>query len=184
MYIYPLYQTTPVLTLSCLISIPYSTFLTYPVIVVGDFNGPNIDWDLYSSGTPFSGQLCDLAFKLNISQLVTESTHCKGNDILDIVHTNQEECLSLPIVNNSLFPASGHFTIPFSIKHEHRPSKVTSSTFMNFSKANYTSMCDFLLDWDFSPCLICRVHLILHYFVSSGHTIHIYQVFFTLTTLV
>ena len=61
---------------------------SHTVIVLSDFNCPDINWDLYTSTSEFSSQLCDLVFDLELSQMIDAPTHTKGN-VLD---------LSLPIL--------------------------------------------------------------------------------------
>ena len=69
-----------------------ATFLTslapQPVILLGDFNLPDINWNSLSGSTPTSTLFCDLVFDMNLDKLVTFHTHCKGN-ILDLCLTNQ-----------------------------------------------------------------------------------------------
>ena len=62
------------------------------VLILGDFNFPDIDWDLLNSGTRFSSCFCDLLVDLNLRQLVPSSTHKAGN-ILDLVLTNSDNLI-------------------------------------------------------------------------------------------
>ena len=55
-----------------------------PVIVMGDFNLPDINWATLTGSTAISNAFCDLVFELNFAQLVSQSTHSHGN-ILDLV---------------------------------------------------------------------------------------------------
>ena len=41
-----------------------------PLIIMGDFNMPDINWLTLSGHSGFSNQLCDLIFEFNLSQLV------------------------------------------------------------------------------------------------------------------
>lgn len=50
----------------------------HPIVVTGDFNCPDINWDLLVSSTIFSTKLCDLVFDLQLIQLVDVPTHIKG----------------------------------------------------------------------------------------------------------
>ena len=59
------------------------------VLIMGDFNLPDIDWDLLNGGTRFSSNFCDLTADLNLRQLVVSSTHKAGN-ILDLILTNSD----------------------------------------------------------------------------------------------
>ena len=62
------------------------------VLILGDFNFPDIDWDLLNGGTRFSSCFCDLLVDLNLHQLVPSSTHKAGN-ILDLVLTNSDNLI-------------------------------------------------------------------------------------------
>ena len=56
------------------------------IILVGDFNFPDINWDTLSGSSLSSKSFCDFVFQNNLSQLVHSPTHLKGN-ILDLVLT-------------------------------------------------------------------------------------------------
>ena len=66
------------------------------VIILGDFNMPDICWSTLTGTSTASNSFCDLLFELNLSQLVKEPTHCKGN-ILDLVITNDNLITDLSI---------------------------------------------------------------------------------------
>ena len=120
-------------------------------IIVGDFNLPDIDWSSLLGTSSLSNYFCEFVFDSNLTQHVTEPTHVKGN-ILDLVLTSP--CISLDqlsVNSSSVAILSDHFLVYFI------PSCTTSSAakskpgyVYDFSKANYNSMCDFLLDSDFS----------------------------------
>ena len=57
---------------------------TDKLIILGDFNFPDIDWDSLSGHSPASSQFCDLVFQYSLSQLVSVPTHNQGN-ILDLI---------------------------------------------------------------------------------------------------
>lgn len=44
--------------------------LNKKLIVVGDFNAPDIEWSTLSASSPSSTMLCDLIFRLNLTQLI------------------------------------------------------------------------------------------------------------------
>ena len=67
----------------------FSLPLDENVLILGDFNLPDIDWDLLSGGTRFSSGFCDLTVDLNLRQLVASSTHKAGN-ILDLILINSD----------------------------------------------------------------------------------------------
>lgn len=57
------------------------------LIIIGDLNHPDINWNNLSASTPISSSFCDIVFNLNLTQHVTKSTHLNGN-ILDVVLSN------------------------------------------------------------------------------------------------
>ena len=57
------------------------------VIILGDFNCPDINWNCLSGSTDFSIKLCDFSFEKNLTQVVNAPTHTLGN-MLDLVFTN------------------------------------------------------------------------------------------------
>ena len=57
------------------------------LLILGDVNLPDVDWENYQGQTDFSSQFCDKIFELNLEQLVNKPTHINGN-ILDVVLTN------------------------------------------------------------------------------------------------
>ena len=63
------------------------------IILVGDFNLPDVDWDTLTGTSLSSKSFCDFVFQNNLSQLIHTHTHLKGN-ILDIVLTNSDELIS------------------------------------------------------------------------------------------
>ena len=62
------------------------------IIIVGDFNAPEINWSSLTGGTTFSKALHDLIFDSNLPQLIHSPTLIKGI-ILDLVLTNSEEII-------------------------------------------------------------------------------------------
>ena len=132
-----------------------------PTFVLGDFNCPDINWPMLSASSKVSSLLCDLIFDLHLSQVVDSSTHIKGN-ILDLVISNSADRISNIKVHQNHPMSSDHFLVSFSIKVV-RPRTICPqpSVFLNYSRADFNGMCDFLLDWDFSACYeSSNVHMI------------------------
>ena len=122
------------------------------VIVVGDFNCPDINWKLLSASSKFSSQLCELIFDLQLSQIIDNPTHVKGNT-LDLLITNMANRISDPRIHQDLFTLSDHFPITFSFKATlPKPVNHHPVVSLNYSKADYDGMCSFLLDGDFCDC--------------------------------
>ena len=133
-------------------------------IIGGDFNLPDIDWSSLQGSSFLSNYFCEFIFDCSLclvidfspcilfvfcvlTQHVTEPTHVKGN-ILDLVLTLPSITIDQLSVNSS--SDADHFLIHF-IPFCNISSTVKSkpSYIYDFSKANYNSMCDFLLDSDF-----------------------------------
>jgi len=53
------------------------------IILTGDLNLPDADWNTYSGNTPISDAFAELFYSSNLCQLVDVPTHIAGN-ILDI----------------------------------------------------------------------------------------------------
>ena len=90
-------------------SVPCNTLL----LINGDFNCPDVDWDTLSDSNHLNIVLCDTLFDLNLTQLVREPTHIHGN-ILDLLVTNQPDQISdLSINNNTCASISDHHLITY-----------------------------------------------------------------------
>ena len=123
------------------------------VIILGDFNCPDINWASLAASTGPSKMLCDFAFSYNLCQVVDSPTHVKGNT-LDLIFVHSP--LSIPNLtvnsNWSLFPfSSDHFPITFTLNCSFNSTPHSSSSSFQFHKGDYTGLQDHLLDTDFSP---------------------------------
>ena len=123
-----------------------------PIILLGDFNFPDVDWATYSGSSPKANKFCDLLFQLNLSQLINEPTHNQGN-ILDLVITNNEDIVYNLFVHPQHYqPISlDHFVVSFSIDSylDHVTSN-TSKVIFDYSKADYPGLINYLFHIDFS----------------------------------
>ena len=63
------------------------------IVLLGDFNLPDINWDTLCGNSRVDETFCDVCFEFNLSQLISCSTHIHGN-ILDLVLTNNEDLVS------------------------------------------------------------------------------------------
>ena len=124
------------------------------LIVLGDFNFPDIDWDTLSGHSPVSNQFCDLMFWTGLSQLINVPTHNHGN-ILDLLLTNLDEYINhLQIYPDPLLQ-SDHYIITFSISISVTTSSKSATYFtFNFSKGDYQGLCNHTIHSDFTPCLL------------------------------
>ena len=60
-------------------------------IILGDFNFPNINWNIFQCDNKARSFL-DVVSDQSLTQIVNFPTHCKGN-ILDLILTNQPDSL-------------------------------------------------------------------------------------------
>ena len=72
---------------SSLVSYLNSLHGTENIILLGDMNLPDIDWNTYSGHSSIADDFADLAYDLNLTQYVTGHTHHAGNT-LDIALSN------------------------------------------------------------------------------------------------
>ena len=92
------------------------------LIVVGDFNAPDVEWSTLSASSHSSKLLCDVIFRCNLTQLITVPTHIHGNT-LDLLFTNIDNyiCNISTTINTTLL--SDHYIIPVSYTHLTLPTK-------------------------------------------------------------
>ena len=124
------------------------------LIVVGDFNLPEICWSSLSGNSLLSNIFCDFVFEYNLSQLIKCPTHVKGNT-LDLLLTNNENLVSQLTVNSTpALQLSDHYNICFHIaKYSLTPRRKPILSVFDYSKADYEGLCNYLLDVDYSACL-------------------------------
>ena len=123
------------------------------VLIIGDFNYPNISWSTLSGGCEMSDLFCDLMFDIGLHQHVSSATHIKGK-ILDLVITVSPDLVQDLVVhaNEEEVPlTSDHFLIFLS--DSGKCPKQAPRQLRDFSKADLNGLCSFLLDQDFGPCL-------------------------------
>ena len=124
------------------------------LIVVGDFNAPDIEWSTLSASTSSSSMLCDLIFHLNLTQLIAEPTQVKGN-ILDLLITNIESYINNIVIETcSSALSSDHSIITFDIAATYSFKKTTRYVF-DFSKCDFNGLNDYLLDIDSTSSFVC-----------------------------
>ena len=106
------------------------------VILVGDFNLPDVCWWSSLIGqSPFSNSFCD--FEHSFSQLVDCPTHVKGN-ILDLVYTTSESIISDFLVTRPhALISTDHHTVSF---------KVYPYLLQQFATSQYPSLM-FMMHW-------------------------------------
>ena len=129
----------------------YSLPSNSDLLILGDFNFPDIDWDLLSGESKNSTNFCELVSDLNFCQLAASSTHKAGN-ILDLIITNNDQLVH-DIVIHPVLPtglSSDHFVITFRfLLTDVVKAQASHSSFFNYSKANWEEIYLFLSQYDF-----------------------------------
>ena len=83
------------------------------VIILSDFNTPDIDWSTLTVEYSFSLQLCNLIFQYNYSQVITSPTHKHGH-LLHLIITNNDDIIS---------DVQVHSEDTLTIKSDHYPGQ-------------------------------------------------------------
>ena len=128
---------------------------TEEIIVLGDFNAPDINWSTLSANSDFSSNLCDLIFQYNYVQQVNHPTHIHGN-ILDLIITSSADSVSDINLTQEFNQAikSDHYLIDFKL-HVTISTPTTSKDpvyIFDYHKGDYEGLNDFLNSTDFSIC--------------------------------
>ena len=125
-----------------------------PVIAIGDYNLPGIDWETLSGDSPVSNTFCDLVFDLNLTQLMDSPSHISGN-ILDLLLTNNEDLIQNITVHPyeaSPIPTD-HLMIGFQLSLGTCLSNKPHSHFVyDYSKADFEGMTNYILNSDILMC--------------------------------
>ena len=136
------------LLLSYLHSVNNSTDL----LIIGDLNLPDVDWNTYSGYSTISNAYAEVVYDLNLMQLITSPTHIVGN-VLDVILTNCDYCQNIDIHSN-LPPglSSDHHIITFSIVHYHNKATDSPKHKYNYAKANWEDMNQYFYHYNFNQC--------------------------------
>ena len=86
-----------------------------PIIVLGDFNCPDICWHTLASHSSRSSALCDFIFDNNMSQLITYPTHHNGH-ILDLLFTNDPDSVGDIVTIDNCPLVSDHIPLLAELK--------------------------------------------------------------------
>ena len=124
------------------------------LIVVGDFNAPDVNWSTLTASSHSSKYLCDVVSRLNLIQLITVPTHIHGN-MLDLLFTNIDDCVQNISVTTNTILQSDHFIILFEVICSTRPHRQTVRYVYDYSEANFEGLNNYLLNVDFSSCYAC-----------------------------
>ena len=124
------------------------------IIIVGDFNAPDIEWSSLSGTQSQSNLICDFVFNSNLTQLVEEPTHTRGNT-LDIVLTNIDFIYNLQVHKSQSTLSSDHYPITFEIGLSRQSdSKRKHQYVYDYSKADMEGLSEFLLNCNIDTCYL------------------------------
>ncbi len=143
------------------------------ILIIGDFNRPDINWSLLSGSSVMSTLFCDFVFDCNLTQLVSKPTHNKGNCIDLVVTSSPEAVGSINVSSNSLL-CSDHYLVSFLLSANKRSSSPAAKCryVLDHSKLDYERLVDYLLNYDYSTCLNCTdvetVWSILQSIINNG----------------
>lgn len=123
------------------------------IIIVGDFNMPDICWLTLSGTSPFSNAFCDFVFNNNLIQVINTSTHMKGN-LMDLVLTNTDNLIhNLKVPPSHPLIPSDHYLIFLRVNHPIVSDKKNKTQYVfDFSKTDYDGFLQYILDSDFTTC--------------------------------
>jgi len=122
------------------------------IVIMGDFNTPDVDWLTLSVSSEFSSKLCNLIFDYNLTQHAEHPIHVQGY-ILDLIISN--------LVYDDSIAASGiqlekNLLLKFDLRQHYNnkvnPVKNSISSILDYSKADFESTNSYLSIVDFSPC--------------------------------
>ena len=107
-------------TLELISSIPSRSDL----LLLGDFNAPDVNWNTLTASSTRSSALCECIFNKNLIQIFMGPMHHLGNT-LDLILTNCPDRVSNIFVDQKL--TSDHYRISFHVEagnsHFHHQSK-------------------------------------------------------------
>lgn len=140
---------------SCLDSIPLNSY----IVLLGDFNLPNIDWSIRTPSSPEGSLLCDTTDNLNLVQLIQEPKEISLTYFLIIFFSSnhpEKVCITVDqdTCSNLYFFSLDIVFCPV----QHKPS-CSFKLLHNYSKADFISSSDHLLS------TICR-HTIYSQFTT------------------
>ena len=156
------------LSLQCLSSLLTNT--TSPIILMGDFNFPKVDWTHYSAPeNPLYNKFMTFVNENGLSQFVLQPT--RQDNILDLVFTNASNLISDLQVDYT-FSTSDHQLVKFSVNAGDSEVIATNNQddgllYYDFACADYDAMATYLsnVDWFYEFSFVFNVDEYWHIFV-------------------
>ena len=110
------------------------------MIVTGDINLPDVDWDRYSSPNIIEQSFLDSFSNFELEQFVKTPTHNKGN-ILDLLLTDKTQLISNVKVSDFNKPCkSDHFNLTFQLNSKVKRLKIPKREVFNYKRADWDSL--------------------------------------------
>ena len=110
------------------------------LIVVGDFNFPDVDWESYYSPHSIDQAFLEMYSNLGLAQLVDKPTHIAGNT-LDLLLTDNPGIIANIKVNKDWHLCkSNHFPITLNVKLRAEKKNIIKRDIYNFKKANWAQI--------------------------------------------
>ena len=150
--------------------------ITDSLIVFGDFNFNDINWNSLYGNTSSSEKFCETVFELNLTQLIDEAIHIHGN-ILDLLLTNNIDIIHDITVNPSNF-YQFHLTTNFITTFKTHSNICMPYTFDRLvikipilSNWDLVGLCHYLRNVDFTPCFLSNkpLHYLFSLCLNSGY---------------
>lgn len=116
-----------------------SLFPSATLVLLGDFNCPDIDWTALSSGSAFSDAFVDVCLDFNFSNVITQPTRTTKicSNVLDLCLTQEPDLISnvtyLPGISDHLVI---ELTLSLTTPHKSRYTKFIR----NYAGADYSSI--------------------------------------------
>ena len=126
--------------------------LSENVILVGDFNLPDINWSTMTGASLFQ-TFSDFVFDSNLMQLVEDPTHIKGNTLSLLVTTANNVCDLFEDTSNYSI-TSDHYIVTFKIEFSmHLQNTHQALHIFDYKHADMDNLFAYMLDYDFTDCL-------------------------------
>lgn len=93
-----------------------------------------------------------------------------GSNIRDLIITNSDNCVSnLTVHSSGHLITSDHFTLTFYLSTSLPSySRYVPKYAYDYSKADYNRLCSYLLDFNFSPCLLSQDAELVWYAIKNA----------------
>ena len=123
------------------------------LIIVGDFNLPDINWNSLSASSPLSPSFCDTVLSLNLVQLIDEATHSCGNSLDLVLTTIPSSIHNLCVDHLTCSSVSDHHLVTFDVVLPFTRKPPKSYLTFDYSRADFNELENFFFDNSFKDCL-------------------------------